>query len=103
MAVNINNLLKNKNLFDDVKKLESSDLIHLNDGAGIYSRNEDGTVASVFYEGVALGHGDIKNLREIVNYLNSNKIPWVLEVNEEGDFNNRPGSKKSIEWLLKDK
>jgi len=83
-------------LFEDVKALESTDIIHLNDGKGVYSKIKD----TVFLEGVALGQGDIKNLREIIGYINENGIPWVLEVNEQGDFKNRPGSRASIEYLL---
>ena len=87
--------LKSKSLFDDIINLKSDDLVHLNDGSGFYSGNEKTT----FKEGLALGEGDIQELPKIVKYLNENKIPFVLEINET-DFNNRPNTKKSIDYLL---
>lgn len=83
-------------LFDDLRHLRSSDLIHLNDGDGIYSETND----TLFREGVPLGQGDIRDLRDIIKYINTNKIPFVLEVNEQ-DFKKRPNTKDSIDYLLR--
>jgi len=88
--------LANSSLFNDLKALQKTDLVHLNDGSGIYSKEHK----SVFKEGVALGQGDISDLKKIILYLNNQKIPFVLEINET-DFKNRPNTKASIEYLLK--
>ncbi|MEK6825523.1 MAG: TIM barrel protein [Nanoarchaeota archaeon] len=85
--------LKNTSLEEDVHSLLSTDLVHLNDGKGFYSRE-----SGIFYEGVALGEGDIPNLREIVMHLNGKKVPLVLEINEE-DFEQRPHTRTSIAFL----
>lgn len=85
-------------ILDDVKSLETSDLVHLNDGSGVYSRKNK----TVFLEGVPLGQGDICNLREIIKYLNNRKIAYVIEINElNSDYINRPNLKASIDYLLK--
>jgi len=83
-------------LMTDVLGLLPTDLVHLNDGLGDFTQQGD-----VFKEGVPLGQGDIEDLREIINHLNHRKIPFVIEVDEGGDFKNRPGTKASIEYLLK--
>ncbi len=88
-------------LLDDVKALESLDLVHLNDGDGLYSSKRK----TVFREGVPLGQGDISQLRRIINYLDANEIPYVLEFSEldaqgKADFVNRPGTRTSIKYLL---
>jgi sugar phosphate isomerase/epimerase len=90
--------LKQGSLMKDVQSLLPTDLVHLNDGLGIFT--EDG---GVFQEGVPLGQGDIAELPEIIQHLNKKKIPFVIEVNDNGDFKNRPGTKTSIEYLLAQK
>lgn len=82
-------------LLDDVYALNSqTDLVHLNDGAGRYTCE-----GGVFEEGVRLGGGDITALPKIIGHLNSHRIPFVLEINEE-DFKGRPNTRASIEYLL---
>lgn len=87
--------LQKKTLLDDVASLHSSDIAHLNDGAGMFDR-QGGT----FKEGVTLGEGDIQELPQIINELNNKKIAFVLEINET-DFINRPNTKRSLEYLFK--
>ena len=89
-------ILRILTLLEDVKSLESTDLVHLNDGSGIYSKKDK----NVFKEGITLGEGDIFELDKILEYIDYNQIPWVLEINEE-DFNKRPNTRKSIEYILK--
>ena len=89
-------VLAAKGLGDDVATLQLSDLVHLNDGRGLFTRD-----GSVFEEGVALGQGDIDNLAAIIGQLNERGIPFVIEVDEHGDFKNRPGTQASIEYLVK--
>ena len=84
-----------RTLYEDVVDIGTEDLVHLNDGDGIYSNVRN----KVFREGVQLGQGDITCLRAIINHLDSRKIPYVLEINET-DFVNRPNTKGSIEYLL---
>ena len=88
-------LLKDKGLLEDVLALSSSDLVHLNDGKGLYSEKNK----TLFEEGICLGEGEIKDLRKIINHLNFNKIPCVLEINEE-NYATRSNTKKSIKYLL---
>jgi len=73
----------------------SSQLVHLNDGRGDY--NHEG---EHFEEGVALGQGDIPNLKQINAIIASTKKPFVFEINET-DFANRPNTKASIDYVLK--
>ncbi|MFH1511311.1 MAG: hypothetical protein ABIF10_06475 [Candidatus Woesearchaeota archaeon] len=87
--------LLGRTLLDDVRQLQKTDIVHLNDGAGIYSDEKK----TVYLEGVPLGKGDISDLPYIVGYLNIVQIPFVLEVDEQGDFKNRPGTKHSLEYL----
>ncbi len=82
-------------LLDDVTKLDSGDLVHLNDGRGLYSQK----AGTVFEEGVTLGEGDIRDLDKIIRILDGKHVPYVLEINET-DFKNRPNTKKSIDYLL---
>ncbi len=82
-------------LWRDVRALHSTDLVHLNDGRGLYTRN-----GGTFEEGVALGEGDITQLPIVVNDLNCLRMPFVLEINEN-DHNLRPNTKRSIEYLKK--
>ncbi|MBW3019586.1 hypothetical protein KY329_05375 [Candidatus Woesearchaeota archaeon] len=84
-----------KSLFADVGCLKHDDLVHLNDGDGIYSKE------TVFREGIALGKGDIAELREIIRYLDAGKIAYVLEINET-DLVNRPNTVESIRYLLEE-
>ncbi len=80
----------------DVQALTFPDIVHFNDGAGEFT-HEGGR----FKEGVVPGQGDIKNLPMILDFLNRRQIPFVIEVDEAGDFKNRPGTKATIEWILK--
>ncbi|MFC1691158.1 hypothetical protein ACFL0W_03160 [Nanoarchaeota archaeon] len=84
-----------RTLMDDVEALEPTDLVHLNDGSGLYN----GSKGSVHREGVALGQGDIRNLGEIILYLDEHRIPFVLEINET-NFENRPETRASVDYLL---
>ena len=88
--------LRKRSLFDDVKSLKPSDLVHLNDGLGIYSK----TNKTIFKEGVVLGRGDIFNLKEIITYLDSRKTPYVLEIDDK-NFKKRKETKESISFLSK--
>ncbi len=88
-------LFANSTLWDDVTALDSFDLVHLNDGRGVYSRAE----GTVFDEVVTLGEGDIKDLNRIIDALDEKGVPCVLEINET-DFQKRPNTKKSIDYLL---
>ncbi len=83
-------------VLDDVKALRLTDIVHFNDGAGEFT-HEGGR----FKEGVVPGQGDIADLPKILRLLNLWKIPFVIEVDEDGDFKNRPGTKATIEWILK--
>ena len=83
-------------LFDDVTALSPSDLVHLNDGRGIYSDSKK----TVFEEGVPLGEGDIDSLGQMIDSLDQRDIAYVLEINET-DFVKRPNTQKSIDYLLK--
>ena len=89
--------LKGKSLSDDIKDFNRTDIVHLNDGTGYYDSE-----GKVFYEGIALGEGDIKNLPEIINHLNLNKIAFVIEVNEK-EFEFRANTRRSIDYLLNTK
>lgn len=87
-----------RRLLGDVMELHPrTDLVHLNDGKGRYTKE-----GAVFYEGIALGEGDIEGLKYMINTMNQRKIPFVIEVNET-DFDNRPNTKKSIEYILNTK
>ena len=70
-------------------------LFHFNDGVGLYT--PDG---GTFREGVVPGKGEIKELEQILQEINFRKIPFVIEVDEQGDFKNRPGTRASIDYLL---
>ena len=89
-------VFKTRSLMDDVTALESSDLVHLTDGDGIFSEIE----RTIFREGVTLGKGDIRDLREMINHFDNSRIPYVLEIDEE-DYVHRPNTRASIEFLLK--
>ena len=82
-----------RSLLDDVVALDSSDIIHLNDGGGCF--DADG---GCFNEGVTLGEGDIKDLRGIIEYCNANEITMIIEVNET-DYKDRPNTVKSINYI----
>lgn len=88
--------LGNKTVFNDLMALKQTDLVHLNDGKGLYSPSVEG---SCHKEGLALGEGDIDDLDKMITYMNERKIPFVFEINET-DFDNRPNTKKSIEYFL---
>ena len=90
-------ILKKLSLIDDVKCLESSDLVHLNDGLGLFSKK----LKTIFQEGIALGRGDIPNLVEIIKEIHKRRIPFVLEVDKDGDYKNRPDTKTSIDYISK--
>lgn len=85
--------LKDGSLLDDLNDLRASDIAHLNDGLGLYSKS-----GSTFKEGVALGEGDIENLDDKIIYLNKIKIPFAIEV-WDSDFTNRLETKRSITYL----
>ncbi len=74
---------------------DQQQLVHLNDGLGRYT--SDG---GIFKEGVALGQGDIGEMPKIVEYLNNHLAPFVLEINET-DFDDRPNTRESINYLLR--
>jgi hypothetical protein len=89
--------LANRWTIDDVRLLGANDLIHLNDGDGLYT-TEGGT----FREGVPLGEGELSQngeIHRILRHVHELGIPMVLECDEGGDFVNRPGTTRSIEWL----
>lgn len=88
-------IFKTRSLLDDVSALGSSDLVHLNDGAGIFSESK----RTIFREGVALGEGDITDLRGIIKHFDVHRIPYVLELDEH-DYLIRPNLEKSIGFLL---
>ena len=90
------NLLKNRTIIDDINSLNKNDLVHLNDGAGMFSE-KNGTV---FKEGITLGEGEIKELNYAIELLDQRQIPYVLEVYDGGDYINRPNTKRSIQYLL---
>jgi len=92
-------ILKTKNLMNDVITLQQGDLVHLSDLFGNYSRQNN----NIFSEGVELGKGNIGDevLKKIIKHLNKTKIPFVLEINEETDWINRPNTKASIEYILR--
>jgi len=87
--------IKNRraNLLTDLQD-PATRLIHLNDGAGMYTP-EGGT----FKEGVALGQGDIGDLPHLISYINSRQIPMVLEINES-EYKIRSNTRASIEYLI---
>ncbi len=85
--------LKGRNLMDDVQALTSTDLIHINDGSGMYSRS-----GQSFHEGLPLGEGEIKELGIIIDQANKAGIPMVLEVWDQ-DFAKRDETKRSIAYL----
>jgi len=87
--------LKTRSLFNDVLALKQFDIVHLNDGKGLY----DEKTKTSFEEGIALGKGDIKGLSQLIKHLDSKKIAYVLEINET-DFANRPETRDSIEYLV---
>lgn len=87
--------LSSRTLLDDVTLLKQTDLVHMNDGKGLYSELNQ----TIHMEGVALGKGDIKDLRKIINKLNQERIPFVFEINET-DFKNRPNTIASIKYLI---
>jgi hypothetical protein len=87
---------RTRTLADDVRDLQPTDLVHLNDGDGRYSRQG----STVFREGVALGKGDIRELPELIRDMNTRKIPFVLEINET-DYEKRPETQASIEYLAR--
>jgi len=89
------NKLKDSSLIDDLNNLQTSDIVHLNDGLGLYSKNR-----TTFEEGVALGEGDIENLDDKIRHLNKMKIPFVIEV-RDNNFNDRVETKRSIAYLSK--
>jgi hypothetical protein len=89
-------VLAKESIINDVMGLLPSDLAHLNDGSGDFTKEGE-----VFKEGVALGQGDIAQLPKIIHHLNATGIPFVIEVDERGDFKGRPGTTESIEYLLK--
>lgn len=86
--------LQEYSILDDARSLEDTDLVHLNDGAGRYSRQGD-----VFKEGLALGTGDVTELPELIETFQEKNVPCVLEVNET-DYVERPNARASIEYLL---
>ena len=90
------NQLSNASLLEDVAFLDSLDLIHLNDGRGIYSNIKKTT----FEEGVTLGEGEIVEHDQIISLIEVKKIPFVLEINET-DFRTKSNTKQSIDYLLK--
>jgi hypothetical protein len=85
-----------RSLIEDVRWLDNSDMVHLNDGSGLFIGGDVG-----YNEGVPLGDGDITDLPEIIEILSDKGILSVLEADEAGDFVNRPGSKKSIDYLVR--
>lgn len=86
--------LQSLTIMDEVRALQETDLVHLNDGREIWTESE-----GCFEEGVALGEGDIQELPEIIRYLRHACIPTVLEVDDGGDFIGRPGSTRSLVYL----
>lgn len=82
-------------LKDELRHLNSSDLIHLNDGRGEWS--PDGVC---FEEGVPLGEGDIVTLPELIRMIRERRIPAVLEVNDV-DINERAETVRSLAYLAK--
>lgn len=87
--------LSQESLLTDIIPMEPNDIVHLNDGLNIFSSKDN----TVHVEGVALGKGDIKQLRSAIRYFDMMGIPYVLEINET-DFKNRPNTKDSIEYIL---
>ncbi len=87
-------LLKFRTLLNEVIDLEKTDLVHLNDGRGMWKKT-----GGVFEEGVSLGEGDIRELPQIIQFLRKHRIPTVLEVNDQGDFTKRPASTRSLTFL----
>ena len=93
------NFLKNRTIVDDINSLNKTDLVHLNDGAGMFSKKD----GRVFKEGVTLGEGEIKELDYAIELLDQKQIPYVLEVYDDGDYINRPQTQASIQYLTKRK
>lgn len=84
-----------QSVFDDVKALQIKDILHVNDGVGVYSEKNK----TVHREGVVFGRGDIANMKNILKYLNERQISYALEINET-DFLMRPDTKASIDFIL---
>jgi len=86
--------LIDRTLFNDVVALNpETDMVHINDGDGLFTREGDS-----FREGIAFGDGDIKELAVILRHLNVHNFLQTIEVNET-DFAIRPNTLKSIEYL----
>lgn len=88
--------LKNHTLLDEVVNLQSGDIIHLNDGSGIYDQEKNTT----HKEGLTLGEGEIKELPEIIKLFKIMKLKIVMEVNES-DYSKKSNLKKSIDYFNK--
>ena len=89
-------LLKNRTVIDDIHSLNKKDIVHLNDGSGMFSKK----AGTIFKEGVALGDGEIKELDQAIKLLDQKQIPYALEVYDDGDYVNRPHTQKSIQYLI---
>ncbi len=86
-------LKKTGRLLGDLDSLSSRDIVHLNDGRGMYLEGEES-----FDEGLALGRGTLPVDLAFAR-INRKGIPFVLEV-WDSDFTVRDETKRSIEWIL---
>ncbi|OHA09037.1 MAG: hypothetical protein A3A44_00565 [Candidatus Sungbacteria bacterium RIFCSPLOWO2_01_FULL_60_25] len=83
-----------KGLRDEVMALAPGDVVHLNDGRGLF----DPTRSVGHEEGVPLGQGDIENLPELIRGMMTRELHVVFEINET-DYAARPHLKRSIDFF----
>jgi len=86
--------LRAKGLTDEVSALAEGDVVHLNDGRGLF----DPARGVAHEEGVPLGEGDIGNLPELMRSMTSKELHVVFEINET-DYGTRPNLKRSIDFF----
>lgn len=88
-------MLKGRDILEEVKALKTADVIHFNDSLDIFDPETD----TLHKEGVTLGEGEIKSLPEIIKTAMAQGNKIVFEINET-DFVARPNTKKSIAYFL---
>ena len=87
--------LKYEALSLELDSLQSSDIVHLTDSKELFDPENH-----VFHqEGLALGDGEIKNMKTLIIAALRKNIRLVFEQHET-DFENRPNTKKSMEYLF---
>lgn len=86
--------LRGKGLMDEVIALAPGDVVHLNDGRGLFDPGR----GMGHEEGVALGEGDIENLPELIRGMIRRELHLVFEINET-DYAARPNLKRSLDYF----